>query len=281
MAADEAALEGRDFRAGLAQARQIVDAFDPELVVMFGSDHRRAYEPVIPAFSVILAAEGYGDHGSPTGAYDIPRELAERLAQHLLAADFDVAASRGVRLDHGFGETIHDLFGSLDARPLLPIFINCATPPLGAPQRSIALGRAVRSFLESELGTQRVLVIGSGGLSHSPPTLEVDTLGLSDDERRAIADAKREAARDRIDPDWDVRLLRMLESDDGCLAIDQTLLDAGGVGANEVRTWLAARSAGGADSLIPLAYQAVPEWITGMGIAISAWAGAGQGIPTL
>lgn len=42
-----------------------------------------------------------------------------------------------------------------------------------------------------------------------------------------------------------------------------------GVGANEVRTWLAAGAAGGGKPLDAVVYQPVEEWITGMGLAVS------------
>jgi 2,3-dihydroxyphenylpropionate 1,2-dioxygenase len=277
MAADSEQLQGRTFRAGLRAARDAVEAFDPDLVVMFGSDHRRAYEPVIPAVSVVMSAEGYGDHGSPTGAYRIPAPQAEQLAGHLLAAGFDVAASRGVRLDHGFGETLGDLLGGLDVRPVLPVFVNCATPPLISCARAVALGSAVDEFLSGLDPATKVLVVGSGGLSHSPPTLEVDTLGLSDAERKQISVTGRARAAEKVDPAWDAEFLeRLRTADDAWLsAVPQDVVDAGGVGANEIRTWLAAWAAAGRGPLETLAYEPVKEWITGMGIVCSRWAVGG------
>jgi 2,3-dihydroxyphenylpropionate 1,2-dioxygenase len=244
---------------------------------MFGSDHRRAYEPVIPAVSVVMSAEGYGDHGSPTGAYRIPAPQAEQLAGHLLAAGFDVAASRGVRLDHGFGETLGDLLGGLDVRPVLPVFVNCATPPLISCARAVALGSAVDEFLSGLDPATKVLVVGSGGLSHSPPTLEVDTLGLSDAERKQISVAGRARAAEKVDPAWDAEFLeRLRTADDAWLSsVPQDVVDAGGVGANEIRTWLAAWAAAGRGPLETLAYEPVKEWITGMGIVCSRWAVGG------
>jgi 2,3-dihydroxyphenylpropionate 1,2-dioxygenase len=278
MAADQEQLQGRTFRAGLRAARNAVEAFDPDLVVMFGSDHRRAYEPVIPAVSVVMSAEGYGDHGSPTGQYRIPTPQAVQLAEHLLEAGFDVAASRGVRLDHGFGETLGDLLGGLDVRPVLPVFVNCATPPLVSCARAVALGSAVDEFLSRLDPATKVLVVGSGGLSHSPPTLEVDTLGLSDAERKQIAVAGRARSAEKVDPAWDAEFLaRLRNGDDAWLSsVPQDVVDKGGVGANEIRTWLAAWAAAGRGPLDTLAYEPVKEWITGMGIVCSRWAVGGR-----
>jgi len=59
------------------------------------------------------------------------------------------------------------LFGDATARPVIPIFINSVATPLGPLRRARALGAAVGTFLAT-LG-KRVLVLGSGGLSHDPP----------------------------------------------------------------------------------------------------------------
>ncbi len=259
---------GHAFRAGLAEVRDAVAAWDPSLVVFFGSDHRRAFGSVLPAISVVHAAEGLGDSESPTGPYDVPLDKAKALTESLLHADFDVAVTRHIALDHGFGQTAADVLGGLDARPLIPIFINCATPPLTRPARSVALGRAVaRAFAGSG---ERILYIGSGGMSHNPPTLALTDEGLSEEERRAVSAAHRQAAMDDIRPEWDQSLLaKMADADASWIeSLTDDDLRIAGVGAHELRTWFAAYAAGGT-GLRTVAYEPVREWLTGMGIALS------------
>lgn len=264
---------GHEFRAALHRVRDEVQRFDPTLVVFFGSDHRRAYTEVVPSISVAYGAEGLGDLLSPTGPYDVPAETAKALTTHLLDRDFDVAISKHVALDHGFGQTFGDLFGSLDAVPSLPIYLNCATPPLTGPRRSVQLGLEVGRFIATL--DERVLYIGSGGLSHSPPTLALVDEGLPEEERRKISAQHREAAKDLIRPDWDDAFLTSLESADPAwaLKLEQADIDPAGIGANEVRTWLAAYAAGGV-GLDRVVYEPVREWLTGMGIAMSGFADA-------
>lgn len=266
---------GDVFRQGLWRAKEMVAAFEPTLVVFFGSDHRRAFTDTVPAISVVTGAEGLGDLLSPTGPYDVPKQLAEQLATHLLDSGFDVAVTREVKLDHGFGQTAADLLGSIDAVPLVPIFINCATAPIAGPARSTELGEAVRTFLDT-LTDERVLVLGSGGLSHNPPTLALISDIVSEEERKAVSLAHREAAKDMIRPDWDEAFLADLGRADADGAADmawahtisQESVDQAGAGANEVRTWLAAYAAAGLP-MTKVAYEPVREWITGMGIAVS------------
>lgn len=268
MLRDTTAEFGHVFRAGVDTAAARVAAFRPDLVVFFGSDHRRAFVDSVPAIAVMAAAEGLGDLGSATGDYDVPTAIAEALAQALLLRDFDVTVVRKVALDHGFGQTYSQLIGELPTIPVIPIYLNCATPPLGRPGRAYDLGRAVGAELAA-LG-RRVLYVGSGGLSHSPPSLVAAAAGLSDAERLAINEAGREAASTKIDPEWDALFLRRIAEDPGSLAeLTAEEIARAGVGANEVRTWMAAVAAG-STRMETVAYEPVPEWITGMGITTTA-----------
>ena len=157
------------------------------------------------------------------------------------------------------------LIGDLDAVPIVPIVLNCARPPLAPLTRALGVGRTVGQHLAQD--SRRILFLGSGGLSHSPPALETDTSHLSEDERRKYNLDRVRAAAERIDPAWDDRVLRALCDGDlaslAAMSRDEVL--AAGVGANELRTWIAACAA---SPVRPrrVAYEPVPSWITGMGL---------------
>ncbi|MFF3574010.1 hypothetical protein [Nocardia jiangxiensis] len=74
----------------------------------------------------------------------------------------------------------------------------------------------------------------------------------------------RPAARTRAFLDaltvWDVTRLAGLA---------EVATERAGVGANEVRTWLAAGAAGGGKPFDTVSYEPVEKWITGMGLAMS------------
>jgi 2,3-dihydroxyphenylpropionate 1,2-dioxygenase len=268
MLRDKAGEFGHAFRAGVTEAAARVAAFAPDLVVFFGSDHRRAFVDPVPAIALMTGAEGMGDLGSATGRYDVPAKIAGELAGRLLERDFDITVGRDIALDHGFGQTYEQLIGDLPAVPVIPVYINCATPPLGRPARAFALGRAVGE--ELAYLDQRVLFVGSGGLSHSPPSLVSTAAGLSDAERLAMNEAGREAAKDKINPSWDEEFLHRIATAPASLEqlTSQDIAPAG-VGANEVRTWIAAIAAGSLP-METVVYEPVREWITGMAIAASA-----------
>lgn len=271
MARDERCEQGQVFREGLRTVSEVSRAFAPDLVVIFGTDHRRAFTTTIPAFSVVVSATALGDLGSPSGRYAVPQEEALDLASQLMTSGFDVAISRELHLDHGFGQTVGDLLGSVDACPIIPIFVNCATPPLPSIRRVQHLGSRVGQLLSAI--DRRVLVLGTGGLSHSPPSMAPELIGASDAERAAANRDGRAAAQDVISPTWDRRFLRAVgEGDSEWLrGLSTADLDAGGSGAHECRTWVAAQAVAG-QPLATVAYEPVPDWITGMGVAASAGA---------
>jgi 2,3-dihydroxyphenylpropionate 1,2-dioxygenase len=271
MARDDEASEGTVFRQGLDRARAIVENFRPDLAVIFGTDHRRTFTNTTPAFAVVQSATALGDLGSPSGRYEVPSELTERLASNLLADGLDVALCRDVALDHGFGQTFGQLLGAIDAIPTVPIFINCATPPLPTMARVQRLGEQVGIHLanaEDPTSSSKILIIGSGGLSHAPPSLAPNMIGACEEERAIANRDGRTQAAARISEPWDQTFLAALPNNDSewLQSLEDTAIDGGGWGAHECRTWVAAHAFQG-EPLQSLAYEAVPEWITGMGLA--------------
>lgn len=262
--------QGLEFRRGLERIRDVVADFDPELVVLFGTDHWRGFPQNVPAVAVMTATAGLGDLGSPEGAYRVPEERALEAASGLLQRGVDCAVIRAGQVDHGFGQTAADVLGGVDRYPVLPIFLNCALPPLMRPQRAALIGRELGA-LTRDAG--RVLYLASGGLSHDPPSLAPAAYGKSESERRQLHAAGAQAAVARVRPDLDERFLSALanRSDEWVAGLEQWYLPEAGSGGHEVRTWLACWGAAGG-GLARVAYEMVPEWITGMGAAGSSWA---------
>jgi 2,3-dihydroxyphenylpropionate 1,2-dioxygenase len=266
MLRDQERVQGPVFRAAFAQARAFVERFDPELVVMFGPEHRRTLSDIVAPFTVCVTAQGWGDFTTSDGAFAIPEEPALALIDSLYAADIDVAHGEETKLDHGFALTWGELFGANDALPMIPILINTCNAPLPAFRRAHALGDAVGRFLRTL--DARVLVLASGGLSHDPLTLTRENAKKSEAERTVRPPDYIESAGKRIAPDWDMAFLRALSANDGTTLERLTGAEIGpaGVGANELRTWIAAMAAV-KPATLQTVYEPVPAWITGMGVA--------------
>lgn len=286
--------------AGFARLAGQVRAFAPELVIQFSPDHFNGFfYELMPSFCVGAAAASVGDWGTARGELPVPQELALALAGSLLDAGIDVALSYRMHVDHGFVQIWEAMLGRADAYPLIPIFVNCAAPPLPRYRRARLLGEAVGRFAAAT--GKRVLFAASGGLSHDPPIPDVRTAPEDVRERLVagrnppeelrrqreqkvlelgFAAARGEGPCQPLDPEWDREFLRVLRG------ADLSLLDAyspeqvrrqAGRGGNEVLTWVAAMSA--LSACVPYAttlelYAAIPGWLAGMAMLSGGTAAA-------
>ncbi|MCK9511973.1 MAG: hypothetical protein M0R28_12170 [Pigmentiphaga sp.] len=248
--------------------------FDPEQVIVFGTDHFAGFSlSMMPAHCIGLACEAVDDVGGFPGRLAVPREAALALVAHLRASDFDTAVSYKMRIDHGFSQPIKRLLGAHDRYPVIPVFIGALAPPYLPFRRSRLLGEAIGRFVH-ESG-KRTLFLGSGGLSHHPTRyyplvgegdpavaayqLEGARGGSFSDEAwlRRIYDmhvegadmlvsGQRTRADIRLNPELDQHFLAELCA--GRLAAfdswDTTaLVDTAGIGFLELHTWIAATAA--------------------------------------
>ena len=271
-----------------------VREFDPSLVVVFGPDHFNGFfYELMPAFCIGTAAEGTRDWRLEGGPLRVPRDLALACVRHLQSRDFDVAISHQMKVDHGITIPLLKLTGALARYDVLPVFVNCAADPRPSFRRVRAFGEAIGDFFADK--DMRVTLVGSGGLSHDPPTPRLD-MSPPDVTRRLIVrhtptqdelDAREtrvvSAARELVNgrgpclppsEQWDRDFLdRFVGSR---LADFDTMTDAeidrvAGFGAHEVRTWVAAAAAAGRIGTLRTElryYHLVPEWITGMGVVV-------------
>jgi 2,3-dihydroxyphenylpropionate 1,2-dioxygenase len=281
-----------DITARLAEARDFVADFDPQLVVIFSPDHYNGFfYRLMPPFCIGSAATGVGDYGTHAGPLNVPAGLANDMAAAVWEADVDVSLSAAMDVDHGTVQPLEVLFGDAASRPVIPVFINSVATPLGPLKRTRALGTAIGQYLASL--DKRVLVIGSGGLSHDPPVPTLATAPpaalerivggapMTPEGRAARQEAVIAAAHDfahgqsalqPLNPDWDHALLDLidtnrLEETDGWT--NDWIAREAGNSAHEIRTWVAAFAALAAQGDYQTQqryYRAAPELIAGFAI---------------
>jgi 2,3-dihydroxyphenylpropionate 1,2-dioxygenase len=281
-----------DIESALASVRDFVTDYDPELVVIFSPDHYNGFfYRTMPPFCIGTAASGIGDYGTYAGPLNVPEDIATECAKHVLESDIDVAISASMDVDHGTVQPLQKLFDDAMARPVIPIFINSVATPLGPLRRVRALGTAVGTYLATL--SKRVLVVGSGGLSHDPPVPTLATAPpaalerivhgapMSPAQRQARQVAVMEAAQafahgdsplQPLNPDWDHAFLELLDSNrlsevDGWS--NEWIEQEAGHSAHEIRTWVAAFAAlavHGPYRTDHRFYRAAPELIAGFAI---------------
>ncbi len=273
------------------RARAFVAEVDPTLVVSFGPDHYNGFfYDLMPPFAICYAGSGVGDYDTQEGPFQVPEGIADAMTRHVLASGVDVAISRGAQLDHGAVQLPEMLFGSIDRYPTVPVFVNGVAEPFGPVRRVRAFGRAIGEYLATL--DERVLVIGSGGLSHDPPVPRWDTAppavrdfllagrNPTPEARAARQQRVIQAGLDfaagtlplaPLNEAWDQGLLDLCASGDLERFDDWTpdgMTDQGGHSAHEVRSWIAAfaaLAASGPYSAVDRYYRAIPEWIAGFG----------------
>jgi 2,3-dihydroxyphenylpropionate 1,2-dioxygenase len=282
-------------KAGVAKARALATAFEPDLVLLIAPDHYNGFfNELMPPFCIGTEAQSVGDYLSPAGPLNVDADRATSLAEWLMDADFDVAVSRRMRVDHGFAQALQLLWGGLDTPPVVPIFLNAVAQP-GIPRvrRCRRLGQEIGRWLDAATPC-RTLLIGSGGLSHEPPVPTLAHPDLAVRERITTKSeptaAEREAKTQRvmaagvalasgtssmkaINPEWDQRWMNALAGQAADLEALDRLSEASieqeaGLSAHESKTWLVARSAlpAGAEVVSRLRhYQSIPEYIAGFG----------------
>lgn len=285
-----------EIREALAGTAARVAEFKPDLAVLFGPDHFQGFfYDVMPMFCVGVHAHGAGDYGGPTGPVLTEPEAALSCADHLVRAGFDPAVSHDMRLDHGYTQPLKHLFGGIDRVPVIPVYVNAVAPPRATLARVMAFGEAIGRWA-AESG-KRVLLVGSGGLSHDPPVpsitdsppevreFMIEGGALPEDARRAreariveqaVSFGQGGSELQQLNPDWDRWLLDRFEAgalEEIAAQSDADVTREGGRAGHEIRTWIAAFSAlasQGRYDARTLYYAPVPEWLVAMGLMEAA-----------
>lgn len=275
------------FRQGLSDARDRLAAADPDAVIVIGSNHFRGmFLDLMPAITIgVGECVGAGEAGTPGGPLPVDTDLARHVTSSLLREEFDAAFSLRLQVDHGITHSLQHLLPELDV-PILPVVLNMFAPPLPSLRRCWALGQALARAVGSDGAGKRVAVIASGGLSHRLPWPKWFAT-FSDDDRFLVEAwvhgrhswqeyevRRREiirAAEPDINEEFDRRFLALLTG--GRLAeltgYDNDRVEAeAGNGGQEIRSWLTMAAAIGPSRGTTLAYAPIPEWLTGMAVAL-------------
>lgn len=221
----------------------VFDSFNADVAVIFGNDQHEIYgDDLNPPFMVYYGeklphhptseegrallppgvAEGEAGHAPDHyREYDAHPELARHIIGELIANEFDVTVSpklpsqnpRTNGVSHAFGHIYRQVMRD-KVIPNVPIYQNTFFPP-NQPTAKRAydfgkcVGRAIRSW-DSDL---RVVVFGSGGMSHFT-----------------------------IDEDWDNRFMKAMEEKDAEYLKSIPIGDLQ-AGTSEMKSWISAAGA--------------------------------------
>jgi protocatechuate 4,5-dioxygenase beta chain/2'-aminobiphenyl-2,3-diol 1,2-dioxygenase large subunit len=238
----------RVFDGMLAIGRHIRES-RPDLVVVVASDHLQNFrlDRQIPfAIGLSDTFTPLGDLGIPQQPFPGHRDFAAGLLAYAAERDYDLVGAEGIRPDHGVAlpATVVNRDAAL---PVVPLYINSVMSPPPSCRRAYGLGKVIRDYVAAARpGSERVAVLGSGGLSH---WLCVPGEG-------------------NVNSAWDRRIMQQVVAGRaaGLAALTRDdILAEGGNGGLEIAAWLCMAGAVEGAAGDEVYYEAMPEWWTGMG----------------
>ncbi|MEP1143288.1 MAG: class III extradiol dioxygenase subunit beta [Henriciella sp.] len=158
---------------GFERSKAWIKEQDPDVVILVYNDHASAFSlELIPTFALGCAPKfSIADEG--WGAREVPEvighpELAWHIAQSAILDEFDLTIVNKMSVDHGLTVPLSLMFGQPDAWPcpVIPLAVNVIQFPPPTGNRCFNLGKAIRRAVSSYPEDLKVVIFGTGGMSH-------------------------------------------------------------------------------------------------------------------
>ena len=243
------------FFDGYGPAQKWLKEAKPDVVIIVYNDHGlNFFLDKVPTFAIgcadtyANADEGWGLKPQPS--FDGDAELSWHIAESLINQEFDMCTCQEMLVDHGFVNPMRALYGDHDVWPVktIPLAVNVVQHPAPSAARCLKLGRALGKAIESYPEDTRVVIFGTGGLSHQ---LQGERAGLIDVE----FDLK---CMDKIanDPEW----MTQFTNDE--------IMEIAGTEGIETIMWLVMRGALNDDAKLIHKHYHAPISNTGAGVLV-------------
>ncbi len=158
---------------GFERSKEWMAKTKPDVCIVVYNDHASAFSvEVIPTFALGTAAEfpiadeGWGPR--PVPVVKGHPELASHIAQSVILDEFDLTLCNKMEVDHGLTVPLNLMFGTPKEWPcpIIPLAVNVVQFPPPTSNRCFNLGKAIRKAVESYPEDLKVVVFGTGGMSH-------------------------------------------------------------------------------------------------------------------
>jgi gallate dioxygenase len=215
---------------GFAPVRAWLEKKKPDVLFYVYNDHVTSfffdhYSNFALGFADTFAVADEGGGPRPLPALKGHPALAKHIANGLVADEFDLSFFQQRGLDHGVFSPLSIMLPHENGWPvaMVPLQVGVLQFPIPTARRCFALGRSLRKAILSFPEDLRVVVVGSGGLSHQ---VSGKRAGFNNTE-------------------WDMEFLELLEKDPEKLT-ELSIADyakRGGIEGAEVIMWLVMRGA--------------------------------------
>lgn len=253
-AAPDAASEAARARiyGAYAVTAERIRALGATTAVIIGCDHYIVFGTHCLPQYIIGTGEVEGPIDQLPGLKRGPIGSNPGLARHIAGTGFedgfDFAVGRMMTVDHSIAIPHRLMVVPNEGMTTIPIMLAAGVDPYLRKRRAFELGRLVHKAIRSYPGDDKVIIVGSGGISH-----------WVGNEHSG-----------RVNSEFDRMVLDAVVAGDAEKLIgldDDYIVEHGGNGAMEIRTFICAMGAMGPVRGEVIAYEPVEAWITGMGFA--------------
>lgn len=203
---------------------------DPDIAIVVYNDHGlNFFLDKVPTFAIGCADhydnadEGWGL--STLRSFEGDAEFSWHLAESMIGQDFDLTTCQEMLVDHGFIVPMALMWRHLSEWPVkgIPLAVNTVQHPLPSAKRCLALGHALRKAVESYPEDKKVVIFGTGGMSHQ---LQGERAGI-------------------VDVDYDMKCMESVISKPEWLAnqTNSEIINKAGTEGVEIIMWLVMRGA--------------------------------------
>jgi hypothetical protein len=160
--------------------RAKIEAWKPDVLLMVADDqHENILDDANPPFTVYIggdfeASTSLGYFKEPKSAnrtkYKADQQMAEALLERLMDAGFDPAYSKLLRYEGGMGHAFARVLKFLTPQadiPVVSVMVNTYFPPAPTARRCVDFGKALAQAVQAIPDAKKVVMIASGGLSHT------------------------------------------------------------------------------------------------------------------
>jgi len=193
------------FFDGYDAVREWLNKVKPDLAIVVYNDHGlNFFLDQVPTFAIGAAAsyetadEGWGL--KTQGSVEGDEQLSWHLIESLVSDEFDITICQKMLVDHGFVVPMTLLWGEDGPWPVkgIPLAVNTVQHPVPSAQRCYRLGQALGRAIASYPDDMKVVIVGTGGMSHQ---LQGERAGIID------VDFDLECIEKIIhDPEWLTRI---------------------------------------------------------------------------
>jgi hypothetical protein len=171
----------------IATLRKKIEAYHPDVLVVVGDDqHENLIDDNMPPFTIFMGQEVEASvslrylkqpKSENRTKYRVAAKLAESLVNGLMDEGFDPSYSKQTRYEGGLGHAFARVLKFLTPEAqcsVIPVMVNTYYPPAPSAQRCVNFGHVMAGILKRSPTSERIVIVASGGLSHTKIDEELD-----------------------------------------------------------------------------------------------------------